>query len=215
MPRIAALLLTLAAPVLLAAQEHRDHGPALKIENGGVFPADWSVRPDEGGQASKVSLVTMAPGWHLTTATSGIMYRALDVARGTYAVTARIHLFPGAGREEAFGLFIGGSDLTGPAERYSYFLIRGDGKFKIKRRSGASATEITRDWVSSPAIVPMKADGPVTNLLSLLVGNGKVSFRVNGREVYSAPAASLDTDGIVGLRVNHNLSLHLESLEIK
>jgi hypothetical protein len=215
MRRIAALLLPLVTPALLMAQEHQ-HGPALKIENGGVFPAGWSVRPDEGGKPAEVSLATMAPGWHIMTAASAIMYRAQDVGHGAYEVSAKIHLFPGAGgHEEAFGLFFGGSDLTGPAQRYTYFLIRGDGKFKIKRRSGASATDVTKDWMASPAIVQVKPDGPVANLLSLLVGKDRVSFRVNGQEVYTAPAASVDTDGIVGVRVNHNLSLHLESLEIK
>ncbi len=216
MRRFTTLLLTLATPALLAAQEHRDHGPALKIENGGAFPAGWSVRADEGGKPAEVSLAVMAPGWHLVTAASGIMYRAQDVARGAYEVSAKIHLFPGGGgHEEAFGLFVGGSDLAGPAQRYTYFLIRGDGKFKIKRRAGASATDITRDWMPSPAIVQVKAEGPVANVLSLLVGKDKVSFRVNGQEIYSAPAANIDTDGIVGFRVNHNLSLHLESLEIR
>jgi hypothetical protein len=210
-----ALLLALASPALLSAQEH-EHGPALKVENGGVFPAGWSVRPDEGGKPADVSLVAMAPGWHLVTAESGIMYRAQDAARGAYEVSAKIHLFPGGGgHEEAFGLFIGGSDLAGPAQRYTYFLIRGDGKFKIKRRAGASATDVTKGWMASPAILQMSAKGPVANVLALQVGKDKVSFRVNGQEIYSAPAASIDHDGIVGFRVNHNLSLHLESLEIK
>jgi hypothetical protein len=220
MRRIIPLLLTLATPALLAAQAQQqnshDHGPALKVENGGVFPAGWSVRTDEGGKPAEVSLAAMAPGWHVVTAASGIMYRARDVARGTYEVAAKIHLFPGGGgHEEAFGLFIGGSDLEGPKQRYTYFLVRGDGKFKIKRRAGASATDVTKDWMSNPAILQVKAQGPVANVLSVLVGKDKVSFRVNGQEIYSAPAASLDTDGIVGFRVNHNLSLHLESLEIK
>lgn len=217
MRRLAALLLTLTTPALLAAQEHQhEHGPALKIENGGVLPAGWSLRPDEGGKPTEVSFAAMAPGWHLVTATSGILYRAQDAATGGYEVSAKIHLFPGGGAsEEAFGLFTGGADLTGPAQRYTYFLIRGDGKFKIKRRSGASATDVTKDWIASPAIVKTKADGPVANLLSIVVGKDKASFRINGQEVYSAPASSIDADGVAGLRVNHNLSLHVESLEIR
>jgi hypothetical protein len=199
----------------LAAQEH-DHGPALKIANGGVFPPGWSVRPDEGGKPTEVSLVSMAPGWHVMTATSAIMYRVQDQASGSYELTAKIHLFPGnGGHQEAFGLFTGGNDLTGQGQRYSYFLIRGDGTWKVKRRNGASATDVTKDWTPSAAIVQVKASGSVANLLSVVVDQGKVRFIVNGKEVYSAPAASLDTDGIAGLRVNHNLSVHVETLEIK
>jgi hypothetical protein len=214
--RIALLLLPAMLTAPLAAQEHHDHGQAPKIENGGVFPAGWSVRPDEGGKPTEVSLVNMAPGWHLVTATSGIMYRPQDQATGAYEVSSKIHLFAGGGgHTEAFGLFIGGKDLTGAGERYSYFLIRGDGTYKIKRRSGAAATDVTKDWTPAAAINKVKAEGSVANLLSVVVGKDKVSFRVNGQEVYSGPAAALDTDGIVGLRVNHNLSVHVESLELK
>jgi hypothetical protein len=216
--RPAAVLLFVALAGPLPAQEHtgQGHGTAPKIENGGVFPAGWSVRPDEGGKATEVSLVAMPPGWHLITTTSGIMYRAQDAATGTYDVSAKIHLFPGrGGHQEAFGLFIGGRNLTGAGQRYSYFLIRGDGTYKIKRRSGASATDVTRDWTPAAAIEKVKAEGPVANVLSVAVGRDRVTFRVNGQEVYSTPAASLDTDGIAGLRVNHNLSLHVETVEIR
>jgi hypothetical protein len=41
-----------------------------------------------------------------------------------------------------------------------------------------------------------------------------VSFSVNGTEVWSGPASSVDLNGIVGLRMNHNLSIHVESFEI-
>jgi hypothetical protein len=208
----AALMLV---PALLAGQEH-DHGQAPKIEKGGIFPPGWSVRPDEGGKPSEVSLVTMAPGWHVTTAASGIMYRSQDRASGRYEVSVKFHLFPSpGGHREAFGVFIGGDDLTGPGQRYTYFLIRGDGKYKIKRRSAASATDVTRDWAPAPAIAREKAGGSVANVVSVVVGKDGVSFRVNGQQVYLAPAKEIDTDGIVGLRVNHNLSLHIENLEIK
>jgi hypothetical protein len=211
--RLTAALMLL--PALLTAQEH-DHGQAPKIEKGGVFPPGWSVRPDNGGKATDVSLVVMAPGWHVTTATSGIMYRGQDRASGRYEVSAKIHLFPSAGgHREAFGVFIGGNDLAGPGQRYTYFLIRGDGKYKIKRRSAASATDVTRDWATAPAIVQQKADGSVANVVSVVVGKDGVSFRVNGQQVYLAPVKEIDTDGVIGLRVNHNLSLHIENLEIK
>jgi len=112
-------------------------------------------------------------------------------------------------------VFLGGRDLAAAGQRYTYFLIRGDGTYKIKRRSGASATDITRGWTSTPAVAREKPGDPVRNALSIVVAKARVSFRVNGQEVYSAPAKEIDTEGIVGLRVNHNLSIHVESLEIK
>lgn len=209
-------LVTLAFPALLAAQQGQgDHGPARKLEGGGAFPPGWSARVDDGSP-TQVKLETMPPGWHATTATSTILYREQDRASGTYEISSKLHLFPeGPGHREAFGIFIGGKDLQGRGESYTYFLIRGDGTYKLKRRAGASATDITRDWTPNGAIVKAKADGPVANVLSVTVGKDRVSFRVNGQEVHSAPAASVDTDGIAGLRINHNLSIHVETLEVK
>ncbi|MBK8003734.1 MAG: hypothetical protein IPK12_07225 [Gemmatimonadetes bacterium] len=158
----------------------------------------------------------MPPGWHLTTATSGIMWRAADSAAGIYEVSSKLHLFPGGGdHAEAFGLFIGGSGLTGASPRYTYFLIRGDGTFKVKAMNGTRTRDITPGWTASTAIVKAKADGPVANVVTVAVGKDKVSFRVNGTEVWSGPAAGLDMAGVAGLRVNHNLSLHVETLDLK
>lgn len=214
MKPIAAALLLLGLPGILAAQAGNDHGPGKKLEHGGSLPPGWAARVDEG-TVSQVELTAMAPGWHATTATSTIFYRAQDQASGAYEVTSKLHLFPeGPGHREAFGIFIGGKDLQGANERYTYFLIRGDGTYKVKRRAGASATDITKDWTPNAAIVKAKPDGSVANALSIAVAKDRVSFRVNGTEVYAAPAGSVDTDGIAGLRINHNLSIHVENLTI-
>ncbi len=214
MRRFVFSLLLLAVPLALAAQDH-DHGTTPKIENGGVFPSGWSARVDEG-TAKQVALASMGQGWHATTATSTILYREADKASGSYEASVKLHLFPeGPGHLEAYGIFLGGKDLQGAGEKYTYFLIRGDGTFKVKKRAGASATDITRDWTPNAAIVKGKKEGSVANVLSVAVAKDKVSFRVNGTEVYSAPASSVDTDGIVGLRINHNLSVHVENLVVK
>lgn len=201
--------LLLAAPAALAAQ---GGGQSKKAEQ--TLPAGWSIRVDEGDPA-KVKMEAMAPGWHVTTGPAAVLYREQDQASGAYEVSGKLHLFPAkGGHNEAFGLVIGGKDLQGANERYTYFLIRGDGTYKVKRRAGASATDVTKDWAPNAAIVKGKDDGPVANVLSIAVAKDKVSFRVNGTEVYSAPAGSVDTDGIAGIRINHMLSIHVESLTI-
>ena len=213
----AALLVTLGAP--LAAQQpapaagQHQHDPAIPVEGGGVFPAGWTVRPDEGGQASQIKFVTMSPGWHVTVGTAAIYYRATDQAKAPFTLTSKIHLFPGTGsHQEAFGLFIGGEDLAGAKEEYTYFLIRGDGTFKVKQRDGDKVADVTPGWTANAAIVQGKADGPVANVLVVAATAAKVSFQVNGKEVWSGKVK--DTNGQVGLRINHNLNMHVESLEL-
>jgi len=108
-----------------------------------------------------------------------------------------------------------GRHLADAQNRYTYFLVRGDGKFLVKRRvAGDSTAEVTQGWTESDAVVKADSAGQATNELSVLVRGGKVSFLVNGKTVYSAAAAGLDTQGIAGFRVNHNLDVHLSALGI-
>jgi hypothetical protein len=209
-----ALLPALVAAQTPPARDH-GHGPAPAITDGGVLPPGWQARPDEGGKLSEIKMETMAPGWHLTTAASAIFYRPADHAAGAYQVSAKLHLFPErAGHREAYGVLIGGQDLAGAGQKYTYFLLRGDGTFKIKRRSGGATSDVTSGWTPSGAIKQGSPEGPVANVVDIVVRPDKVSFRVNGQEVYSAPKAGVDTDGITGLRINHNLSVHVESFAI-
>ena len=73
---------------------------------------------------------------------------------------------------------------------------------------------MTTGWTAHPAILKESPSGPVANLLLVAVAQGKAHFLINGQEVWSAPAASVDVEGIAGLRLNHNLSVHLESLVV-
>jgi hypothetical protein len=42
----------------------------------------------------------------------------------------------------------------------------------------------------------------------------KVRFLVNGQEVHAVDAKDMAVDGAVGLRVNHNLDLHVEGFDV-
>jgi len=71
------------------------------------------------------------------------------------------------------------------------------------------------DWTDSAAIKKPDAGGKMSNTLSIEVGADKVRFLVNGTEVTAVDAAKVDTAGTPGLRVNHNLNLHIEGFAIK
>src|SRR3989442_2489811 len=67
-------------------------------------------------------------------------------------------------------------------------------------------------WTPSDAVVKADSAGQATNQLGVVVAGGTVTFLANGKEVYTARAAGLDTQGLVGYRVNHNLDVHLGAL---
>jgi len=176
-------------------------------------PADWKIRFDRPAPDTALYFVSMPPGWHITTGPAAILYDPKQHAEGDYRVEAETHLFPGE-RLEGFGIFIGGNDLQGANQSYLYFLIRKDGSYLIKRRSG-SDTEVIVPWTKHDSIVKHEGgEGTAKNVLAIECGPDQVQFFVNGTKVNSLPRADLDVEGIVGLRVNHRLNVHVTSLEV-
>ena len=84
----------------------------------------------------------------------------------------------------------------------------------ITRRAGAE-TPTVMDWTDSAAIKKADSSGKMSNTLAIEVAKDKVRFLVNGTEVTSVDAAKVDTAGTPGLRVNHNLNLHVEGFAVK
>jgi hypothetical protein len=202
-------LLSLGSQLSLGAQE-RD--PDAMVAGDGTLPAGWRARTDKGKPLAGAKIMTMGNGLHVTLGPAVILWRDADTASGDYHAVATFTQTKNPRHPEAYGLFIGGSHLTDAQNRYTYFLVRGDGKFLIKRRVAADSTVEVKGWTESDAVVKADSAGKATNQLSILVRGGKVTFRANGKEVHSAGAADLDTQGIVGYRVNHNLDVHVGAL---
>ena len=109
---------------------------------------------------------------------------------------------------------MGGHDLDNARESYLYFLIRQDGRFLIKQRTGG-ALQTLADWAPSAAIHADTA-GAATNELEVQVGNDDLRFLVNGQQVAAMPRdARYVTDGVAGYRINHNLDVHVGRLEVE
>ncbi len=214
-PLSAALVATLVYVGPVPPASAQSHDPDAKIAGGGTHPAGWHARTDKNKSLADAKIATMGSGIHVTLGPAVILWRARDLAAGNYRVVATFTQTKNPHHPEAYGLFIGGRHLADAQNRYTYFLVRGDGKFLVKRRvAGDSTAEVTQGWTESDAVVKADSSGQAANELSIVVRGGKVSFRVNGKDVYSADASGLDTKGIVGYRVNHNLDVHLSPLVI-
>jgi hypothetical protein len=196
----------------------------------GQFPEGWTVRvdgaaphashapaPASGPGAKDITFVVMKPGWHITTGPAAIMYDPTHKASGSSAVKSETFLFDPGTRREAYGILFGGRDLDGDRQAYTYFVIRRSGEFLIRRRTGATTINVM-DW--TPAAAIRKYDdkpadkSSVQNVLEVRVAPDATAFLVNGTEVARVPSKDIDTDGIVGLRVNHSLNIHVSSLDI-
>jgi len=180
-------------------------------------PPGWSVRFDQDGatEADLESFVAMPPGWHVTSGPAAIYWNPGSTVSGEFRIEMEVYLFDPGERREAFGVFVGGSDLEGSEQAYTYFLIRNGGQFIVKRRQGAEAPTIV-PWTSHEAIrsyADRGDDASVLNVLTVEADDRVVRFLVNGAEVWEAPRPGLALDGIYGFRVNHGLNLHVARLE--
>ena len=209
-------ILTLLGAPCVAAQsdhshkEHSDHA----VQGGGTLPAGWSARPDDTGDLKNVKFVTMGPGYHVTLGPATILYRKSDRANGPFHTLATFQQTKKLEHSEGYGLFMGGEALDGKGQKYTYFLVRGDGKFIIKRRNGPTDPATIVPWTENAAIVKADANGIAKNELSILLSGGKVSFMANGKEVYATAPGAVDTKGIAGLRINHNLDVHVDGFAV-
>ena len=95
----------------------------------------------------------------------------------------------------------------------STVVVRGDGQFLIKHRAGAE-THVISDWTPHAAIVQKREEAgeSVQNVLSVAVAGDAATFSVNGQQVATLPRSQFDLDGQVGLRINHNLNLHVTDI---
>jgi hypothetical protein len=179
---------------------------------------DWSARTGAAPSLAHVRFVATPEGYEATVGPAAIFWRDADTASGAYRVTAVLTQLRNPAHPEAFGIFVGGGDLAGEGQAYTYLLVRPyDGKVSVRRRAGRTARPTAlMEWTAHDSVHQAAAvDGRATNELAVEVRGGRVRFLVNGVAVHGAAAGQLDRGGIVGYRVNHNLDVRLGRLAIQ
>ena len=121
---------------------------------GEVVRPSYTVRLDsESSALDEYHLVEDDDGIRVETGPAGIAYRADDrIDSGDFTVEAAFVQYGAPlGYREAYGVFVGGRDLDGPDQEYTYLLVRPTGDFLIKRRIG-EITETFVDWTPHDAV---------------------------------------------------------------
>ena len=204
-------LLLAAAPV--AAQHHhpapRNDDPDNVVQPAGALPAGWRARTDRGQPTDQLSFTASGRGYHAVMGPAAVLYNAADTRRGDYRVAYTFTQNKAPAHPESYGIFIGGRDLDGAQQAYSYFLIRGTGEYFLATRNGAERTVI-QEWTTHPAIQKQDAGGRQVNVVSAEARGDEVIFSVNGTEIARRPKVEILSDGITGLRINHNLDVQVD-----
>lgn len=211
MTKITTLLLaaTLAACSTKTTQStdttaHPPADPDVAAQGGGIPAGYTAITDDTTAQITNARYVTKAGNWEVTTGPAHIIFAPKDTASGVYTATASFTQLEAPRHPEGYGLFIGGRDLSSPNRAYTYFLVRGNGQFLVKSRAGAKTSDVLA-WRSDPAVTKADSTGKATYKLSIRVGADSVRFMVNDKQVGAVKAGTIATDGVAGLRVNHNL----------
>ena len=229
MKRIAIALIALAVAAPLSAQAGAmEDDPTTEVTGTGDLPDGWMVRFDPvrvrpnrptrpTPTVADVNFRVMGSGLHATSGPAGVYYKAGDEASGEYTVTVRFSQSKSMGHE-AYGIVIGGSNLQESTQNYLYFLVRpNDGGILINHRSSDAAPTKLVGWEVHASVGAEDADGKAANTLSVRVTNDAVHFLANGEEVSTLSREQLggaSTDGQIGLRINHNLDLHIAEFSI-
>jgi hypothetical protein len=180
-------------------------------------PKGWKVRGDHSSDASdpdaagSIKFVATGSGFHATNPMAAIYWNPANTASGNYTLKGTFKLIKSTGYDEYYGLIFGGSGLEGGGQSYLYFMITDDGTYLIKRRDGSS-TQGVSPKTPSPAVKKPDAGGSATNALEVRVKPDKIDFVINGTMVTSMPktGASAKTDGIYGIRINHQLDVQID-----
>jgi hypothetical protein len=182
---------------------------------GGAIPSGYSTRTDRpDANISGAKYAADGDEWEVTTGPAHIIYSPRDMGNGSYTASATIEQLENPQHPEAYGLFIGGRDLDKDSQSYTYLIVRSTGELAIKVREGATTRDVIK-WTASADVPKSDASGKARYDLAAQVTGDAVKFTVNGKQVASVSKAGLPTDGIAGLRINHNLHLKVTPVAVK
>jgi hypothetical protein len=184
-------------------------------------PPGWKMRVDRSTSASDpdaagtIKFVTMGKGFHATNPQAATYFNPSNTATGNYSLKGNFTLQKPSGHNNYYGLVFGGADLEGAGQNYLYFLIGQDGTWLVKHRAG-DATHDVAPKAPNDAVKKPDASGKSTNALEVRVTADKIEYLVNGTTVHSTPKSGMTakTDGVYGIRVNHQLEVHVDGLAV-
>ena len=184
-------------------------------------PKGWKLRTDHSSDAADPDapgadkFSATGTGFHAVNPMAAIYWNPANTATGAYTLKGTFKLIKSSGYDEYYGLIFGGSGLEGAMQSYTYFMVTDDGTYLIKRRDGASTQGISQKTASSAVKKPDVA-GTATNALEVRVKADSIDFVINGTVVTTLPktGAAAKTDGIYGMRINHQLDVQIDGFGV-
>jgi hypothetical protein len=198
---------------------------AHKVANGGIRGAGWQGRPDPGtGAVTDASLDVKGTDIEVHTGPAMLYWNPANKGAGDFTVSATFSepkYMSANDHPHPYGVFIGGSNLDKDGTTALYCAAYGRGTF-IVRGFGPAVFNVNGRGGPSDAVHKAAAKGEaVEQTIALSVKGDSVSCSINGTVVGTYPKADItgagkltSTDGIVGIRVAHNVDVTVKDFKI-
>ena len=212
--------------VLAAATAGAQGNPDKPVKGGGVTVKGWHGRIDPSAEKEgrKLTDATFAPfdgGIRVISGPPAIYWSPTNKASGSYTAMANFAQTNATAHASAYGVFIGGTDLAGPRQNYLYCLVTAAGTYQVKHRIGNEVHDLAAR-TDHAAIRKSDAGGRATNQVAWKVTPERTSCLVNGTEVWGYASKNLlgpgkleTLDGIAGLRITHDLNVHVSGFAVR
>jgi hypothetical protein len=225
---VSAAALALAGAVSIAslhAQGMNMQDTAHKVPNGGIRGAGWQGRPDPGtGAANDSSLDVKGSDIEIHTGPAMLYWNPANKGTGDFTVSATFtepKYMSSNDHPHPYGVFIGGSNLDNDKTTALYCAVYGRGTF-IARTFGPGVTNLNGRGTPNDAIHKAAGRGEsVDQTVAISVKGDSVTCSINGTVVGTYPKSDVvaagkltSTDGIVGIRVAHNVDVNVKDFKV-
>ena len=181
-------------------------------------PAGMKMRVDRSTDASDpdntpdVKVATVGKGFRVTGGPAVVLWSPTNNASGNYSLKATFTLMKPSSHNNYYGLVFGGSALEGAAQAYTYFTVAQNGSYLIKQRNGDQTPTVNRG--QHAAVKTPDANGTSVNNLEVRVAGDTITYLVNDQTVHTMPKGMINTDGLVGVRINHVLDVQVDNFAL-
>ena len=189
---------------------------AAQAPEGLRVRVDRSTNAQDPDDTAELKVAAMGKGFHVVGGPAGTFWDPKNMVSGNYTVRATFNLQQPSNHTNYYGIVFGGSDLEGAKQAYSYFIVAQNGQFQIRNRTADQVVSVhpARGGAAHDAVQRPAANGQSTNTLEVRVAGDTVSYVVNGTVVHTTPKSAVKTDGLVGVRVNHMLNVHVDGFTV-
>ena len=185
-----------------------------EVPGAGKFIEGWSARLDQpSASLEQVRFEEVEGCFEVSVGPNLILWHPADTAEGVYRLAGDVTHLNSHEHPHGAGIFFGGQDLEQSTQRYTYFLIRGDGRYLIKTRNGAETEEIA-GWTENSAVVGENRKGVAPNSIAVEVGADETKFLANGKLLRAVPNGELHLAGHYGFRMVHDLDMRFGKLKL-